>query len=266
MKKALILILSGCLVGFYSIAQQATLKDPASEKGYLSLSLGGAFPIGEFASKNAQDIKSGIADPGGLLDLSYMHPLRNSPFGWTATLRARFNPIDGKAEASAFAAEESGFNWSEKHVSWETGAVLLGAYYHCPVAGRWQFRASLLAGVADSRLPASSIIGVRNDNPPTELLQITTNKVSAVSFSALAKAGLVYFLNPRWSLIGELGFWYLKPTFKNVNQRIIDGKGLVVPGFISLSNATSVTISSYTNNYTHPMNTIDLSVGIAMRL
>ena len=256
MKKNASIIFLFCLLRFHSFSQQ----------GYLSLSLGGAFPIGEFASKNVQDIKSGIANPGGLLDLSYMHPLGNSPFGWTATLRARFNPIDGKTEASAFAAEDPGFNWTEKHVSWETGAVLVGAYYHCPVAGRWQFRGSLLVGVADSRLPASSILGISNDNPPSEFVHITTNKVSAASFSALAKAGLVYSLNSRWSLIGELGFWYLKPTFKNVTEQVLDAKGLVVPGFISPSNATSVSLASYTHNYTQPMNTIDLSVGVVMRL
>jgi hypothetical protein len=266
MKKNLFLISLLCLCALHGFAQQGTVQAAAGQKGYLSLSLGGAIPVGEYASRNTHDLQSGVANPGGLLDLSYMYPLEHSPFGLTATLRARFNPIDGKAEAAPFAEAEPDFRWTEKNVSWETAAILVGAYYHCAIAKRLQFKGALLIGPADSRLPKSSILGVSTANPPTEFIQLTTNTVSAVSFSGLAKAGIVYTLGSRWSLLADVGFWYLKTDFGNVTASELDAKGLVVPGLISPSNATVITVNANTYNYTQPMNAIDLSVGIAMRL
>jgi hypothetical protein len=99
------------------------------------------------------------------------------------------------------------------------------------------------------------------------LIQVSTNSVSAVSFSALVKAGISYQLTGRFRLFGNIGFCDLKPTFKNTTVMVFEADGLVVPGIYSLNNSISaVSANSHTFNYIQPMNSIDLSVDIRMRL
>ena len=237
---------------------------------WLSLSLGGSFPVGEFASKNANDPQSGTADPGGLIDLSYMHPLGKVGFGLTAALRGRMNLIDQSATAAALASNDDGYQWSGKKAYWKTAALMVGAYYHVPVAKRWQVTGSVLLGAADNRLPKYTITGLKNANGAdprdVSLIELSTNGVSAVSFAALLKAGITYQLTRRYCLVANIGFWDLKPTFKNVSVEMLEGNGFVIPGLYIPSAATMVVVNSNTFSYTQPMNSVDLSVGIAMRL
>lgn len=262
MKKPLLLILVISLV--FSIDTFSQSND------WLSLSIGGSFPAGEFASKNANDLRSGAADPGGLIDLSYMHPLGKGGFGLTAALRGRMNPID-QSPAVPSNANGDDYQWSGKKAYWKTAALMVGAYYHVPVVKRWQVTGSVLLGVADNRLPKYTITGLYNANSSDPgdvgLLQLSTNGVSAVSFAALLKAGITYQLTRRYSLLANIGFWELKPTFKNISVVTVYANGFVIPGNYSLQNAASVVESdSHTSNFTQPMNSVDLSVGIGVRL
>jgi hypothetical protein len=76
-----------------------------------------------------------------------------------------------------------------------------------------------------------------------------------------------YQLTGRFRLFGNIGFCDLKPTFKNTTVMVFEADGLVVPGIYSLNNSISaVSANSHTFNYIQPMNSIDLSVGIGMRL
>lgn len=269
MKKSFILIFSVCLLAFHSFSQQNLVQESRLEKGYLSLSSGGAIPVGKYGSKNGQDQQSGIANPGGLIDLSYILPIRNNPFGFKVSLRGRFNPIDAAADIAPLAAGNPGYQWSEGKASWETAALMVGIYYHCSVAKRWEFNASALTGAADSKLPAYTVMGIKTDADPSRegFVQLSTSKASAVSFSELIGAGLSYRLARQFSLLANIGFWGLVPTFKNETVRETLVNGLNVPNLFTLSNSLNPIVAyDHTFNYGQPMNSIDLSVGIAMRL
>ena len=261
MKKPLLLVIVIFLSGIEAFSQR---------NDWLSLSIGGSFPVGEFASKDANDSHSGAADPGGLIDLSYLHPLGKGGFGLTAALRGRLNLIDQSATAAALASSDEGYQWSGKKAYWKTAALMVGAYYHVSVAKRWQVTGSILLGAADNRLPKYTITGLKNANnadpADVSLIELSTNGVSAVSFAALLKAGITYQLTRRYCLVANIGFWDLKPTFKNVSVEMLEGNGFVIPGLYIPSAATMVVVNSNTFNYTQPMNSVDLSVGIAMRL
>jgi hypothetical protein len=262
MKTPLLLVIVICLL--FSIDAFSQSKD------WLSLSVGGSFPVGAFASKNGNDPQSGTADPGGLIDLSYMHPLGKGGFGLTAALRGRMNLIDQSATTAALASTDDGYQWSGKKAYWKTAALMVGAYYHVPVAKRWQVTGSVLLGAADNRLPRYTITGLKNANSTdpadVSLIELSTNGVSAVSFAALLKAGITYQLTRRYCLVANIGFWDLKPTFKNVTVVGAEANGFPIPGLYTLNAATMVVVNSYTYDYRQPMNSVDLSVGIAMRL
>jgi hypothetical protein len=261
MKKPFLFTLAICLLVLDSFSQGGD---------WLSLSVGGSFPAGEFGSKNGNDLRSGLADVGGLVDLFLMHPLGKGGFGLAADLRGRMNPIDQSAVGASLASGDQGYVWSGKKAYWRTAALMVGGYYHFPVAKRWQVIGSFLLGVADSRWPKYTITGIKNGNDPNpanvKVIVSSTNGVNAVSFSALLKGGVTYQLSGRWCLLSNIGFWDLRPTFKNVTVNKVEANGFVIPGIYSLNNATSLSEYTSTFYYTQPMNTVDLSVGIGMRL
>jgi hypothetical protein len=261
MKKPFLFTLAICLFVLDSFSQGGD---------WLSLSVGGSFPTGEFASKNSNDLQSGLADFGRLVDLSFMYPVGKDGFGLAVDLRGRMNSIDQSAAGASLASGDQGYVWSGKKAYWESAALMVGPYYYFPVAKRWQVGGSVLLGTADSRLPKYTITGIKNWNDPNpadvNVIVSSTNGVNAVSFSALLKAGVTYQLSGRWCLLANIGFWDLRPTFKNVTVSEAEANGFVIRGIYSLNDAASISENTKTFYYTQPMNTIDLSVGIGMRL
>lgn len=261
MKKPFLFTLAICLFVLDSFSQGGD---------WLSLSVGGSFPAGEFGSKNGNDLQSGLADVGGLVDLSFMHPVGKGGFGLAADLRGRMNPIDQSAVGASLASGDQGYVWSGKKAYWRTAALMVGGDYFFPIAKGWQVGGSVLLGVADSRWPKYTITGIKNGNDPnpanvSEIVS-STNGVNAVSFSASIQAGLTYQLKGRWCLLANIGFWDLRPTFKNVTVNEVEANGFVIRGIYSLNAATSISENTSTFYYKQPMNTMDLSVGIGMRL
>lgn len=259
MKKLLILILLTCICAFQSFSQR---------HDFLTLSLGGSFPVGEYGNKNTHDSKSGVAGPGGIVDISYGHPLRNSSFGLMATLRGRFNPLDNKAEIAPLAAQYPDYAWSAKNASWKSLALMVGAFYNKPLDKRLAFQLAILAGAGENQLPGSTITGFKSDPDIANEAQIvlSNKRVYAVAFSAMAKAGVTYQLKKHLFLAGNVAFWNIRPSFKNVTVLEDHSYGFVIPGIISLYNARSWTRTPHVADYSQPMNSIDVSIGAGITL
>jgi hypothetical protein len=98
------------------------------------------------------------------------------------------------------------------------------------------------------------------------MIQAKVNKAHTTTFSAKAGAGIIYHLNRRLQLLAHLDFWYLNPNFKNVTQTLAVAHGLVIPGFLSLNNFTSISYYGQTRDYKQNMSTLDLSVGLGVSL
>ena len=258
MKKPLSLLFIACLSVLGCLAQK---------NGTLSLSLGPAIPVGEFANKSVVDDKSGLAKIGWLADLSYLHPIGNKHFGFIATLRGRINGVDTKSAMDLYATSYPQYAWSATSNHWKAAAVMAGGYYNFPASSKIDIPVALLAGVAKAYFNEQTITGVRDSaNVPVDLIQAKFNKVDATAFSGMLKAGMVYHLTKRCALTANIDFWYLKPTFKNVTQTVVFAQGLIVPGVLSPSNATSISVYSDTRSYQQPMNSVNVTVGLAYGL
>lgn len=235
----------------------------------LSLSIGPALPTGEFASKDANDLKSGLAQTGGIVDLSYMHTVGHSGFGFTAMLRGRANGISSSAVLEPFEKQYPDYQWSNKKKYYTTAAALVGAYYHFPATKRIDLRGKLLMGVAESWLPDYSITGVRDtgaNHIPTDLILATSNKRHALSFSGTAKIEMAYKLTNKFSFVAGLDFWYQKATFKNLTQVTAYAHGFLIPNYLNLNGASVIEVDSHTFNYTQQMNSLNLTLGVSMAL
>jgi hypothetical protein len=259
MKRLLPLLILACLSGTRSWSQN---------KSSLHLSLGGALPIGEFASKDVNDPASGLANFGGLAELGYSHLLNDNHWGLTIGIRGRLNGIDKNANSSALRKLYPLYSWSSSNSSWKALSAMAGVYYMLPACNRLDVRMELSLGAANCYLPDYTVLGILDTahTGATAFVQAKVNKEHAVSFSGMAKAGVVYHLNKQLDLLANLDFWYLNPDFKHVTQTVLDAKGLVVPGLISPGNATSVSVTSQTRDYKQNMSTLNLSVGVGVSL
>ena len=241
------------------------LNGNAQTKGTFNFSLGPSIPLGEYASKSASDPNSGLANVGAVADLSYQHPFAgNTRFGWMATLRGRFNTVNKNALLTAFEPVYPDYQWSVKSGHWTAAAALVGAYYQWPLTSKLSLQANAEIGVAESWSPKETVTGQRDSAGRTlDLVVGNVNSVSATSFTALAGLGVRYKLKGHWSLIAQLDYNWLEPTFKNVTTNVVMAQGFVVPGITLLSNASSLEENSQTANYKQPMSCIDVRVGLA---
>jgi hypothetical protein len=246
----------------------STTRSWSQNNGSLHLSIGGALPIGKFASKDVNDPASGLANPGGLAELGYSHLLKDNHWGLTIGIRGRLNGINKNANTSALREAFPVYTWSSSNSSWKALSAMAGAYYILPVSSKLDVRMELSLGAANCYLPEYTVLGILDtaQTGPTGFIQAKVNKEHAVSFSAMAKAGIVYHLNKHLDLLANLDFWYLKPNFKNVTQTVIVANGLVIPGYLSPSNATSLSVNSETRDYKQNMSTLNLTVGLGISL
>ena len=235
----------------------------------LHLSLGGALPIGKFASKDVNDPASGLANPGGLAELGYSHLLNDNHWGLTIGIRGRLNGIDKNANSSALRKIYPLYTWSSSNSSWKALSAMAGVYYIVPAAAKLDVRMEISLGAANCYLPEYTVTGILDTahTGATAFVQAKVNKAHAVSFSAMAKTGIVYHLNKQLDLLANLDFWYLDPNFKHVTQTVIDVNHLVIPGVISPSNSASPpSINSQTRDYKQNMSTLDLTIGVGISL
>jgi hypothetical protein len=69
----------------------STIQAWSQKNGSVQVSLGGALPVGKFASKDAGDVASGLARLGGLAEIGYSRPVGGGHWGVTAGIRGRLN-------------------------------------------------------------------------------------------------------------------------------------------------------------------------------
>jgi hypothetical protein len=247
----------------------STTRSWSQKNNTLHLSLGGALPIGKFASKDVNDPASGLANPGGLAELGYSHLLKDNHWGLTIGIRGRLNGIDNNANTSALREAFPLYTWSSSNSSWKALSAMAGVYYIVPAGSRLDVRMEVSLGAASCYLPEYTVLGILDTahTGATAFIQAKVNKEHAVTFSAMAKAGIVYHLNKRLDLLANLDFWYLDPSFKHVTQTVIVVDQLVIPGVISVSNSASPpNIASETRDYKQNMSTLNLTVGVGIAL
>jgi hypothetical protein len=270
MKKPLFLLTILCLT--LTVLWLSSSNCIAQQHGFLSLSVGPAIPAGEFANGDPNSRASGLALPGGLIDLTFKKDIPHSPLGFMVSLRARMNPISASDNLAIFRAQYPDYNWSIDKHSWEAAALMVGLYHQSPLCKRAFLEEGLMVGVAEAVLPDVTVTGIKDTGANhiiSDYIQAHSKKTTATTFSALFKFGGGYRLTDKLSLVAHIDFWYLEPNFGNLTQILIHAQGFNVPvnsGNFSLADASSVTYSSFTMGYAQKMNSFDLAIGLSLRL
>ncbi len=113
MKKRSLLFLLALLVTVYSYAQS-----------FITFSVGGSTPVGEFASKDIYDRKAGMAKLGGNFDLSFGRLIYRNKLGFISTIKGQLNNFDpnlSKAQQSWYLSPKAG--------RYQSLAILIGPYF-----------------------------------------------------------------------------------------------------------------------------------------
>lgn len=263
MKTTLFLCIVACAVAGGAVGQTSRVGGQI-----INLTLGPAFPVGSYASKS-DNSTSGLANIGPMANLSYQHPFHDSRFGWMVSLKGRFNGENKSASLKPVQEQYPAYQqWSINHNRWTTASALGGGYFERPLTTKLSFTVHVEIGVAEVWSPNQSITGLRDSvgYGYIDMVQAHLQPKTATTFTVEAGLGVRYQWHGRWSLLAQVDYSYLKPTFKNLTATEVVAEKLVVPANLSIANASEVFYYSGSRNYAQAMNSLDVRVGVGWTL
>ncbi len=232
MKKTLLVLLTSISVLGYT----------QEKKGYIGLSLGFSTPTGDFVSKNIDNDAAGFANSGVNFNLSFAYKLKGN-FGITAMLHSQAHSIDAQAFVDDVAKENPGTVWSLESGSWSISGLMVGGYGSFPISEKVSFDTRLMMGFLTAKAPtfrlSTPILGTE--------FWVEQDAGSASSFAYLLGAGFKFDLGNKVSLLTNLDYIGSNPEFNDV--KITDSLG-----------------GKDTNSFKQSMGSVNLSVGIALRI
>ncbi|MBX3238814.1 MAG: hypothetical protein KIT80_08540 [Chitinophagaceae bacterium] len=235
------LTLTGILMLFIAVAFGQVTED---RRGYIGISVGSSMPIGNFASKNANASKAGLATTGAIFDVSFAYKLKKN-FGLAALLRGQYNPVDVQPLADRMNREFPGVRTYANGDGWSSGGFMGGVYSSSPLNQKATavFELKTLVGFMNTTSPQIDM----NASSSEGSIWIRQNSATATSFSYLIGAGMRFNAGKRIAFILNADYLNYTPNFKN------------------LKTTTSMG-SSENSNATQEIQTLNIGVGIAFRL
>lgn len=234
MKKA-VLLLTICLF--------AVTKGFSQDKGYVAVSIGPSFPIGDFASKDPDNEKAGLAQTGAIFDISFGYKLGKN-FGVAALIRGQANSTDTQAIVDELYTQiPSTVNADVETGNWTAGAFLAGGYASFPVSKKISFDPRVMIGFLSATSPDTDVYLSDGSNSGW----VKQASVTSTAFAYLVGVGLKFDVGKRICILTNLDYMGANPEFKDVQTLSSDGNIEV-------------------NNWKQPFSTINVGVGVGYRL
>lgn len=230
------------LVALLTISSQSYAQD---KKGYIGISIGPSIPTGDLASKDADNEAAGWANTGAIFDISFAYKLGEGNFGITALLRVQANPTDNQALVDEIANQnpDPGINWTIESDGWGIGGFMFGGFGSFPISEKASFDTRAMIGFLSASSPEITVTGTG----PGGTAWIKQGSTTAASFAYLIGAGFKFDIGSKLYLLTNLDYLGSNPEFSDVELTASDG-------------------SRETDTWSQSMGTINLSVGIALKL
>lgn len=211
-------------------------KSEAQKKGFVSLSLGTANPLGDFGSKEVTNDKAGLANLGLVIDLTAGYIFHDN-IGGIVMLRSQANPIDGQVFADALAKQlPSGITSTYSVKSWAIGSFLIGPFGSFKLSEKFDFQPKILVGATSISNPEINV----NFSNNSWVKQASTN---ASGFGYLIGAGVKYNMGERWCLSGNVDYTGASIDFKDVTTTTSAGttqKSNITINFASINTTIGI--------------------------
>jgi hypothetical protein len=244
----------------------------------LNITIGPSLPIGKYAEKDAIKTSYGFAKAGEAVNISYVH-LSNNKFGWSIALHGQKNPLNTKAYANAmsqlnyyegvFASSSPNpnppqgqpnkyGNWKFDKNSWSSGSILLGAYGQSVPAESNKF--CLTAKVMMGAIYVSTPELNGKSTSDTVIAQLKRTGAKAFGLAYIVNGGVKFKLNDRIYFLTEVEYFGTSDIiFKNMQATFTSTH-------YSNGNPTSANSQMATGNVKQTIASINLNIGIAIRL
>jgi hypothetical protein len=121
-------------------------------RGFVSLSLGAAFPFGDFANTDTDNDDAGFAMTGGNVNVAFGYKLGQT-LGITAMINAGSNPLDEEAVEDEFEDNFPATTWDIESDPWTYATLMVGGFATFPAGTRSSFDVRLLVGALSSKCP-----------------------------------------------------------------------------------------------------------------
>jgi len=202
MKKYFYLFFISSITSFNCFSQDATS---------VSLSLGTGIPVRAFASKNNKGDSAGVAQIGGVTDISVSYKLLRN-FGFTGMLRGQINGSNAQALSDSLNKTQPSVQWSVSGTSWKMIGLMAGCFGDFKISKNWNCHANVLIGVLDVTCPEYTTTGTSaNGNIWTKQY-----KSSSSAFALLAGIGLKRKIKDKYFILFKADYYYSYPEFNNV--------------------------------------------------
>ena len=214
----------------------------AQEKqGHIAVAIGGARPVGNFASKNINNDDAGYATNGISYEVSVAYKIKESNFGVTGMFHYQFNHSD---LTSLDISNQGGLGITQSvsaTSTWAISGLMAGGFGEFPITEKVVFTSRAMFGFLKATSPDIKISGRTPAIPPyytsQEFRYFQPAQISS-SLSYLLGIGLKVNIGKRFNLLLNYDYIGLKPTFdtsKLTDDKKNDDKGSFKQSMSSLN-------------------------------
>ncbi len=271
------LILAACL-NFTLLTGLRAQHSPWS----ISVSGGATLPVGKFAGKHFGDTTESFARLGPVLNLMLEYRL-HAQFGWALSFTGQENYVDINSMEQQVNPPTTDTTISRTTVSsgsWYIGKIMTGPTLSLPMGRKkkWYFTSRLMAGVLRTAEPKLAIgtgteyivQGPGLGSPGGGLAAYTASysyqgKISLPwTLAWLGSAGVLYPINAKWSFRVDVD--YSTATIRAPFNTIHHGAHAIYS--FSGGNGLPIVITPlpYNHFYSLPVSSVNLNMGVKMRL
>ena len=212
------------------------------DKGYIAISAGPSFPMGDFASTDSDNEGAGLAKTGSFFDLSFVQKFGTN-LGMTLLLRGQYNAIDHEPIMDGLIQEEPLVSWEVESEGWSLGTLMGGVYGSFPLSpDKVSFETRVMAGIVSANSPEILITGT----DAFSSAWVKQEHGSGTAFGYLVGVGFKFNLGQRLALLINFDYLATEPEFEDV------------------TTTTSIGIFSE-NTFSQSITTINTGVGLAYR-
>ncbi len=222
---------------------QINMAFSQEQKGTVGILIGPSIPVGDFGSKDLNNVYAGFAQTGVVFEITADYKLGERNWGIAANLRGQANSHDFISYENELQNYYGGVNWFVESDAWTLGGIMLGAFRDFPVDKSISFKPRLLIGFPSASSPniTRTAYGFGNSN------WVRYNKTYTRNFGYLLGLGFKFDVTKKLSILANADNFGTLQEFRQVEILNSDG------------------MRSY-DTYLQPMNSINLSIGLAVKI
>lgn len=240
----------------------------SQEKAYVSLSIGSSIPLPPFSNDDTKNQNSGLAKIGGVIHLKYVRKIPKERLGIALLLTTSVNGLNTNSIIDTYyeSNPDPRLDWQRKVDGWRTISLQPGVIYTVRLSKKIDMESGIFFGIAYAKSPKYTLKGKGSGNSfgrdYYKEVMFEQDNVDGFAVTSALQSGVQCPINEKLSLSLSIAYHYLKPTFKNIEQR---GSGITTfePG-----GPANISIFNYMRrfNITQNMNAININGGAVYRL